>query len=542
MDRRSLFKVIGVGALAAGTPALLTGCGESSGTTDVSNSKKALAPWPTHVPFAGPKADLPGDGKTGVRDAFLTYPGKLVTSVADKPGDGSDVTALVITYGTPPAPVETNEFWQAVNKALGVNLKIIAVPANDYPKKLTTLMASGDLPDMVLFGGGAALPRQAQFIASQCQDLSEFLGGDNVKAYPNLANIPTGSWQGMGRIAGRIYGVPIPRPQANSALFINKIAFDKAGIARDWTADQVLPAFKALTGHRRWALGAAAGAANLEPYAQSFGAPNTWQVKDGSFTHWSQSDAFREAVELMVKAREQGSLHPDFWHQGGTDVTTLLSNGTIAAKRDGVGGFNLDAFKTQGDTYQLDLALPFNRDAGYWLGAGLFGFTVFKKASAQRVKLLLRILNLLAAPFGTTENELVNFGVEGIHFTRGNNGGLVLTDLAKTENPVNVPVKYIAAGPMVSYFPGHDENSRRLHTWETEVMPKGITNPENGLVSTTYSSIKPQLDSIINDTVADIILGREPMSALDEAIKKWKATGGTKASEEFAREYAAAGS
>ena len=76
------------------------------------------------------------------------------------------------------------------------------------------------------------------------------------------------------------------------------------------------------------------------------------------------------------------------------------------------------------------------RDRSADANAGIFGYVTFKKANADRLKLLLRVSNYLSAPFGTSEYELVNYGVEGAHFTKDAGGmpiPLSVTSKATTE-------------------------------------------------------------------------------------------------------------
>src|SRR3954454_3089885 len=120
---------LGMAGAAAALPALAA-CG-SGKSKSVSNAGKDLAPWPTYLPFKGPKPDLAGD-EHGVQNCYLTYPKQIMRTRHDKVGAGTDVTALVITYSTPPKPLEANGFWKAVNAALGVNLKLITVPDSEY--------------------------------------------------------------------------------------------------------------------------------------------------------------------------------------------------------------------------------------------------------------------------------------------------------------------------------------------------------------------------------------------------------------------------
>lgn len=103
-------------------------------------------PPPTYVPFkAQTQPDLPGDAN-GLDPAYYKFPGQLTQTVAHPPGDGSEISAIVVlTYAPPPGP-EQNAAWQAVNKQLGVNLKLQMVPTADYAATANTVLAGADLP------------------------------------------------------------------------------------------------------------------------------------------------------------------------------------------------------------------------------------------------------------------------------------------------------------------------------------------------------------------------------------------------------------
>ena len=63
----------------------------------------------------------------------------------------------------------------------------------------------------------------------------------------------------------------------------------------------------------------------------------------------------------------------------------------------------------------MHLINPFPAQAGgkayQYLGTGTLGATALKKASPERLKEQLRILNYLAAPFGSQEDMLISYGV-----------------------------------------------------------------------------------------------------------------------------------
>ncbi|MET0423328.1 MAG: extracellular solute-binding protein, partial [Actinoplanes sp.] len=302
-NRRSFLKLTGLAAIVGTAGPALVACGDGAAKTDVANAGKTLAPWPTHLDFAGPKPDMPAIDK-GVQNLFTTYPTQLTQSVKETPGDGTDVTAIIITYEPPPADLSGSPRWQAINKALGINLKVTVVPDAEFATKMATIMASNDLPDIIMLGAGYVLPREADFVASKCADLSDLISGDNIKAYPNLANIPTYAWQAVGRIGGRLYGLPIERPVAGNSLLVNRTLLQGAGAPVDWSKDQFASTMKALTQGRKWGTGAARealGGSHQIYHAGSFGAPNLWKVENGAFVSTYGTDEYKAALEFTSK-------------------------------------------------------------------------------------------------------------------------------------------------------------------------------------------------------------------------------------------------
>jgi putative aldouronate transport system substrate-binding protein len=114
------------------------------------------------------------------------------------PGTGSTVTALVVDYYPPPTASDQNPTWQAVNKALNADFQMTQAAGTDYPLRMATMMAGNDTPDIIhlYFGitGPFVPPGTAEFVKAKCQDLTQFLAGDAITDYPNLAAIPTYAW------------------------------------------------------------------------------------------------------------------------------------------------------------------------------------------------------------------------------------------------------------------------------------------------------------------------------------------------------------
>ncbi|NEB74480.1 extracellular solute-binding protein [Streptomyces sp. SID14478] len=544
MSRRTLLRSIAVGGTALAVPSLLTGCStESGGGASVGNKGTKAAPWPTYAAAEGPAPDL-APTADGVQAGFLRYPEKLVKAVAEKPGTGKEKIRIIsITYGTPPKPASQNKYWAALNKALGVEIEFTVVPDADFRTKMATLMAGDDLPDIIAIGGGYTLPREAQFVKSRCADLTEYLSGDAAKDYPHLAAIPTYAWDGMGRIAGRIYGIPVERPKPQDTLFLNQEAFAKAGFEQGMSAADFAKAAKSATGHRTWGLGASTTSYfGYKTHAIWHGTPNEWRIKGSQAEYFAGTDEFKSALEYMAKLRASGAYYPEATSVSQVDLKNQFYNGTALSMTDGFGATISNAQGIKG-AYTLDVAQPYVVGGGrqqYQQSRGIFGYTALKKASKDRIKLLLRVLDWLASPFGSQEFELLHYGIEGTHFKRDKDNNPIATELGILESKDNLPLVKVSDAPQPLYYPGFADLTKRVHAWQQKVVPMMVPNDRWGLQSDTFNRQGATLDQIINDGVTAVVTGRKKVSDWDGIYKKWLAQGGRKALDEFGEEYAAA--
>ncbi len=172
--------------------------------------------------------------------------------------------------------------------------------------------------------------------------------------------------------------------------------------------------------------------------------------------------------------------------------------------------------------------LPFGTDATtrapQFLGSGVTGFVALKKASADRLKELIGILNYLAAPMGTSEQLLLQYGVEGADFTRDGNGNPVPADRAAMD--LAVPWKYIGAPPDFLFSATSSDYVTVAHQTQTEHFAKTLADPSVGLYSATDGSKGAALKNTFNDSLNDILYGKRPVSDLDGLVKDWRANGG----------------
>ncbi|MEU5397452.1 hypothetical protein [Streptomyces tibetensis] len=151
LNRRSFVGRATAVAGAAAMAPLLSACGnggeQQTGSNTASELKKAM---PAYVPSQSLKPDIPSvsNGADLATDpGFLRYPTEHPTTVSGVPGKGGKYTAVTPLWGTVPPP--GNSFYQAMNKALGVDLTIKPADGNNYATIIPTMTAAKRLPDWI---------------------------------------------------------------------------------------------------------------------------------------------------------------------------------------------------------------------------------------------------------------------------------------------------------------------------------------------------------------------------------------------------------
>src|SRR5262249_15853954 len=132
-------------------------------------------------------------------------------------------------------PKDNNPFWQELDKRLGCELKLTITPSAEMATKFSSLIAGDDLPDLIVpalylpNGVPAGIGNLPQWMATNCTDLTDFLGPHAVKEYPNLAAISSAASK-QCVYNGGIYGVPVPRGVAGTLMFRRDDLFTQLGV------------------------------------------------------------------------------------------------------------------------------------------------------------------------------------------------------------------------------------------------------------------------------------------------------------------------
>jgi putative aldouronate transport system substrate-binding protein len=500
---------------------------------------------PTYTPLPNlPPPDLPGSADGLLAPGYQKYPSNLIRSVPQPPGKGGDVNALTVSLSPAPTPLENNAAWQQVNKEIGVNLKIPSISTADYPTRLGTVLSGGDLPDIIAAAiFSTTLPNIGDFLNSACADLTPYLSGDAVKDYPNLANLPSTAWPPM-IYNNKIMAVPVAAGGVRTSplLLARSGDLEKAGITKIGSPDEFMGVCKQLNNPgTRWALGANT---LINWLAMAYGAPNGWRVTGGKFTKDYETPEYKEAVAYHRALWDAGLFYPDSPSLSGSPAGALYYGGKWVFSPHA--SWSLVAYQTAWERANSNdpdakprAVLPFNKDgtgrAAQYIGLGSTGTIALKKASADRIKELLGILNYVTAPVGTTEALLMQYGIEGVDFTRDANGNPQPTQQGLTDTIV--PWKNIGGPPDYLFSSSSSEFVPVTYAAQKEHFAQTVPNPTAGLYSPTDSSKGITLKNAFIDKLNDILFGRQPVSTLDGIVNEWRTNGGDAIRAEYEKAF-----
>jgi len=536
INRRQLL-AFGGAAAAAGVGLGLAGCAPEGGAGNGDGGAPSGKGFtkPTYKAYTGLPATKPAlDNGTG--PYFDALPKEFPASTTGVPGKGGPVVCHTFLNSTP-AAVDKNKWWQAINEATGVDLQLQGAAIGDYPSKFQTVVAGGDLPDLMAVLPDST-PELAKLLKAKAQDLTDFLAGDAILDYPNLANIPQYTWDAC-TYNGRIYTLPIHRFALTHGYGLRTdIAEQRNAPTKPKSGDEFYQLMKNLSNKKEKWFATNNVVWLVEIVAEMMGIANDWGESGGNFTKDVEDERYPEVLNFVKKCWDEELIHPSCWEANFSLQSQALFNsgdaplilGGLTWVGNGSNARQQEDPNAQTDSWQMykwDGSGPADR----YVGGGAPYQTMMKTASEDRVKELLGVVNWLAGPWGTKEWMLFRSGVEGVHYTRDADGKIVSNaDQAKADNMG--PLIYMGSGPQVHYN-SYADLALKEYEHEAQAMDVPLYSAALGLESPTGQTKNAQLNKLLTDARADIITGRKDISSWATTLSDWKSKGGDKVRQEL---------
>lgn len=526
-----------VGAVAAAPVLAACGSGGAPAKTGAATGSLLERILPHYKASSLVKPDYPSiDGSS---PAYLNYPANLVRTVSGIPGSGGSYTAITPLWGT--IPSANNPFDQAVNKALGASVSVSPANGNNYSSILPQLFSGNKVPDWIQVPTFWAPPLNfGQAAADRLADLTPYLAGDKINDYPNLAAIFSDGWQ-AGIWDDKLYGFPSYTAGFNVGyqLYYRADILNQLGIGTPsvksindlWDLAKEINDPKA----KRWALGDIFGYL-YQPYNYA-----NWMLDDkGNLITQYESDGIIEAMNWMAKAIKAGMVHPDQVAGNYGNGVTEFYSGQMAIVSDGMGAWNAaDAQKGQASNKAYTRAsFDFFSASGSGKpqipleAATAWTSYLNKRLSAKQIQEVLRIANYLAAPFGSQEYNLLNYGVEGVDYTMTSTGPQLTTDGTKYAGSSVSTYNFLVSPNNTMYNAGYPQVTKAAAAWGQRNAKYGyqplfyelnVTVP-NSLSSANAFTPFTQTGNIMYE----VARGRSSISDYKSTLAAWLRNGGSK--------------
>ncbi|MEE1757397.1 extracellular solute-binding protein [Streptomyces sp. SP18CS02] len=516
-------------AVAGGMP-LLAACGGSQsekkdGTTSGKDAQKIL---PTFVARDVVAPDIPSKNGSpaGFTRAIATT--RLKASVAGKAGGGSRIRVMAPLWGSPPK--NDNPYYRAMDDAIGVTTVWQNQDGNTYDEKLGAVLASSDIPDVVVVPAWNLTGKIPSAVNAKFADLGPYLSGDKVKDYPNLAAVPTDAWQ-RSLFGGALRGIPMPASNVvNIVPFYRQDIFEKQGYRLPRSAAEFLAWAKEATAAKAkvWACDDMKWTAfNMFGVLPGGDKALWWNMADGKLVNRIETEEYLEALEWVRKLYAANVVHPDSkaaQGDGGNRFTSgqvLVYNQDLshwytksveqAAQNPGFTMGAMDLFGHDGSAPRLYATQP----------ANIWSF-VSRKASETVIKDVLAIADFCAAPYGTRERMLTDYGVEGTHYTL-RKGLPVKNDTGNLQvmgafDYLGDPAAYVAHPDRPDITRLQVEWQQRMGAFTRKTSFYGLTVTE----PSRWTNLADDFEQLEDD----VVRGRKKVADVQQAVSEWKSRGG----------------
>jgi putative aldouronate transport system substrate-binding protein len=539
MTRRGFLTATAGAAGAVAAAPLLAACGSGgapakTGAVSTSLLERIL---PKYKASSLVKPDYPSIA--GSSPAYLSYPTNLVRTVTGIPGSGGSYSAITPLWGT--IPSANNPFDQAVNSALGATVSVAPANGNNYATILPQLFSGNKLPDWIQVPTFWAPPLNfGQAAEDRLADLTPYLAGSKINQYPNLAAIFSDGWQ-AGIWDDKLYGFPSYTAGFNVGyqLYYRADILDSLGVGTPnvtsindlWDLAQEVNDPKG----KRWAMGDIFGYL-FQPYNYA-----SWMLDDkGNLITMYESDGIIEAMNWMAKAIKAGLVHPDQVAGNFGNGITEFYSGQMVIVSDGMGAWNAaDAQKGQASNKKYTRAsFDFFTASGSGTpqipleAATAWTSYLNKSLTAKQIEECLRIANYLAAPFGSYEYNLLNYGVEGVDYTAGSAGPQLTSNGTKYAGSSVSTYNFLVSPNNATYNAGYPQVTKACATWGQRNAKSGyqplfyelnVTVP-NSLSSPNAFTPFTQTDNIMYE----VARGRASIADYQSTLATWKRDGGNK--------------
>jgi putative aldouronate transport system substrate-binding protein len=223
-----------------------------------------------------------------------------LAAVTAREGDVVSFSYLRPTWG-PATFTKDGPYQQRLEELGKVDIEVQIIPVIDFDTKINTILASGEIPDVV-WGGGPSSQ-----IWKDAQDQGAFAPiNQYLDQFPAVkAAVPQSFWDLLADDNGDIFFIPnLIYPVVPFFIFYRKDLFDAAGLAEPTTLDEFLAAAEALAGNP-----------DVSPFTMGY----TWHAKDFAtiwdFAEFGWQPDPADETQIIPWFTQDAQIEMHFWFQ-----------------------------------------------------------------------------------------------------------------------------------------------------------------------------------------------------------------------------------
>ncbi|SFM27323.1 putative aldouronate transport system substrate-binding protein [Paenibacillus sp. 1_12] len=443
-------------------------------------------------------------------------------------------------------PDMKNQYWTELQKMTHSKLDIQWAPSGDYDTKFDLVLASGDIPEVIV-GNNISRPTLATAIKQGAfWDLTPLLG--DFKDYPNLKkNADLGVFK-LARIDGKIWGIPRMRSEIDLSLKFRKDWSDKLGLPLPKTLDEYATVMKKIIesdpdgNGKKDTLGLIGHGGIVDdatgPFEAAFGGFTPTYDEEKGLIYHTLTPQYVDMIEWFSKLYKDGVLAQEFSVMKKTQAEELYNTGrAVSYGRNTWRDWSMEQEikKVQKGAEVVSLQLQGPKGPNILLGVPInAAFYISKKVPEEKVKQLLKYFETTASP------EVMAFAYQGIldvHYKMVD-GQPMLTEQGTKE--VNVTSLQPLALSFDKWVKVNNPSAPKAYNdakkKEVEVYEKiGAKNPFSWLTSATWTSVWPKYDSEFKTMQTKAIVGQISVDEFKTYVEKLRKTPELKkAFQEFA--------
>jgi putative aldouronate transport system substrate-binding protein len=444
-------------------------------------------------------------------------------------------------------PPQKAEVWKFAEDKFNMDYESMGVPDNSYAEKLAVTVASGDMPDAMVWTKYPdpefnKLVKQGAFLQLD----------DYIKPATNIQKIPQAIWDNI-KVEGKIYGIPRPRALNRAAVIIRKDWLNNLGLPIPKTVDDFYKTAVKFTtddpdkNGKNDTFGVVMGenVSHQDPLWMAFDTGNGWRpMEDGTLMSADITPGRKQTLDWLRKLYQEGGIDKDFPVLKNTQVWEKLMSGKAGIM---IGGQTSDFAKYVENLTKVDpmselimISPPVGPTGkfGFMETTGFFGEIVLPATLSKDKDKVKRIIDFLDFQASDEGYAMGRFGIEGVHYTKNPDGTLkVNNEKLKADGSPFVHNAYDPYQYVVTSAPA-DVQKKQKENLDT-VKDMGIKNPAVSYLSPTSTEKGADLVKMRDEYFVKIVMGKLPIDAFDQYVKEWKSQGGEQMTKEVNEWYKA---